>query len=111
MFLNGKAVLSDFNTANADSLLVEVSLNLLQRTIRLVLHILIGPLIPKHIELFEYFGLFGLWSTADVDDLLDSEGAGAANDVADVVAFADVMDEQVSLWLFLLHLWAMRAIL
>ena len=111
MFLNGKAIRSDFNTANADSLLVEVSFNLLKGSIRLVLHIFIGTLITKHVELLEYFCLLSLWSTADIDDLFNPEGTSTANDISHIVTFADVMDEQVSFGAILLHLVSYKLIL
>lgn len=103
VFLNRKTFLTDFNTANTDALFIEISFNLFKRRVGLIFHIFIGTLIAEHVELFEYFGFFGVWSTAHIDYFLDTKGTGATDDISHIIAFADIMNKQITFRFIILH--------
>ena len=97
MLLNGQTSLSNFNPTNLDASIIEIQLAFLKRLIRLVLHIFVCTLISKHIELLQQLDFFGLRSIADIKNLLNSKSRGTANDITNVISFADVVKEEVCL--------------
>jgi len=68
----------------------------------------VGALVAEHVELLEDFSFLGVGPAADEEDLLEAEGTGAADDVADVVAFADVVQQQVPFGFVLFHLYKLQ---
>jgi len=63
----------------------------------------IGALITEHVELFEYFCFFGVGTTRDEEYLVKSESAGTSYDVTNIVAFANIVEQQVPLRFIFLH--------
>lgn len=103
MLLYWPASLSNLYPTYSDSLLMQLLFTNLQRRKRLVLYLFVGALTAKHVELLQYFGLFGFRSPSDEENLVQPECTSTAYDVADVVALADVMKQQISSWLIFLH--------
>jgi hypothetical protein len=101
--LNGHAALSDFHSTNFDSLFIEGFFALLKWVVGLKLDLFVGALIAEHVELFEYFDFFWFRSACNEEDLFEPESAGTSDDVADVVAFADVMEQKVAPRFVCLH--------
>lgn len=66
--------------------------------------LIIGPLMPETVELLHGLHLFAaLRAVGDIEDLGEPEGAGRADDGADVGLLADVVQEQVSFGLLFVH--------
>ena len=63
----------------------------------------IGSLITEHVELLEYFRFFGFRATCDEKHLVESESAGTSYNVPNIVAFADIVEQEVSLRFIFLH--------
>lgn len=103
MGLDGFAVLPDLDPTYLDTLLMELLAASLKRREGLVLDLFVGALVAEHVELLQYFGLLGIRSAGDEENFVESEGACTAYDVADVVAFADVVQEQVPPGFIFLH--------
>jgi hypothetical protein len=69
----------------------------------LKLDIAVGALVAKHVEFFEEFDLLGFRTVRNEEDLLDAKGTGASDDIADIFAFADVVEEEIAFGFFRLH--------
>ena len=101
MFLNGQTTLSNFNSTNFNTSVIEIQLAFLKRLIRLILHIFVGTLISKHIELLQQLDFFGLRSIADIKNLLNSKSRGTTYDIANIISFADIVKEEIGFMLWL----------
>lgn len=67
------------------------------------IHILHSTLISKEIELFQQLNFFGLRSIGNKKDLLYSKSTCTSDNITHIISFANVMEQQVPLWLLLLH--------
>lgn len=103
MVLDWLTFFSNFNSTDFNASLIEVLLTLLQRVVGLIVDLLVGTLIAKHVEFFEDFYFFGLGTISNEQYFFESKSTSASDDVAHVVSFADVVEEKIPLRFVCLH--------
>lgn len=103
MMLYGEAAFADFYPADLDASLDEVFPTFLEWVVGLKLDLFIGALIAEHVELFEYLDFLGVGPAGDEEYLIESEGTGTPDDIADVIAFADIVEEEIAFGLWIFH--------
>lgn len=104
MALYGLTVFSYLNAADFDSLLLQFLAASLEGGKGVVLDLFVSALVAEHVELFEYFSFFGFGPASDEQDLIEAESAGTPDYISDVVAFADVVQQQVPFRFVPLHI-------
>lgn len=105
MCMDGFAILSDFYSAYFYLILNEVFLCFFKAGKRDVLDVLICTLITEHIELFhDLHFLTAFRSIRYIENFRKSESACASQNVSNIIFLTDIVQEQVSLGDFFLHL-------
>lgn len=78
---------------------------LLKRDKWLILDLFSRALIAEHIKFLHDLHFLGFLFVADIHNLIDSKGTGTANYIANIVLLPDVVQEQVSSGILLLHFY------